>query len=136
MARLGTTRNGEDYEVEYNAEDPLDKKRAFMDVFNLTSEEYDAQEEKHKRHMKELDEKYPALKGLVCVDGQMYYADDNGEKTGRELDMNAIAADMVSYHNKANPNDTIAITTTDEEGRMRNTSDLLRELQKGNEEEG
>ncbi len=109
MAILGIIKDGKDLEFIYNDKDPVDTKRAFMEAYGFTSEEYDSHNQNYLKAMEELNEKYPSLSGLVLDGENYYYADEDGNPTGKELDMEAISRDIVKMHNDRNPDDKIDI---------------------------
>lgn len=109
MAVLGVTKDGKDIEITYNDKDPVDTKRAIMEAYGFSSEEYDKHHETYMDHMKELNERYPSLSGLIVEGDNYYYVDVDGKPTGQELDMDAISRDIVKLHNDRNPDDTIEI---------------------------
>lgn len=108
-AKIGTFDNV----VEYDPTCPVETKQAFMKVFNLTSEEYDAQQARRKEREQVQENKYPALKDLVWVQNEeineMYYADDKGNRLDRPLDMEAIKTQMLSELQELTKDDVILV---------------------------
>lgn len=120
-ARIGTFDNI----VEYDPTCPIETKQAFMKVFNLSSEEYDAQQARRKEREQAQENKYPALKDLVWVQNEevneMYYADEKGNRLDKPLDMEAITAQMLAELKDLTKDDVILVN-----GEKQSRSDLLR----------
>ena len=108
-AKLGTYGNM----VEYDPTCPVETKKAFMQVFNLSEAEYDAQQARRKAREEEEDNKYPHLKNLVWVNTDsvnvMYYVDDKGKKIDKVLDMTEITKQMLAELKEKTPDDVILV---------------------------
>jgi len=63
-------------EATYDNNDPVARKKAHLEVWDMTSEDYDRVEKECEERNKEFAKKYPSLVGLMWVDNDMYYLID------------------------------------------------------------
>lgn len=56
------------------------KTKWIRDYWDEKQEEYDKREAERKKENDEFYAKYPSLKNLMWVDGEMYYTDDDGNR--------------------------------------------------------
>lgn len=95
--------------VEYDPTNPEETKKAFMEVFNLSSEQYDAQQKRTQDRAKEEENKYPALNNLIWANNEIYYVDDQGKFSPKAVNIEEITNQMLAQMKEVNPDDTILI---------------------------